>query len=188
MKFVWPVLLLAACKVLPEPKPSEEIQYWTVNVADLRPAERTYDVNLLVRPFTAPAQYDRPIVVRQDPYRIKFLQQTQWVAPPADLAYQAMEKLIRTSRLFEPRGPDSPEWDLEGTVLEFDQMESGAAALAISFELRRRATGERIWAGTYRAEVPAGEGRLPESMSRALRIVGERLVADLLKEQFHPKP
>lgn len=174
------LVLLAACKILPDPK-SASIQYYAVDPGDARKADRPYAARLTMHPFTSPARYGNQVVVRPTAYEIRYREENRWVEPPPELAFSAVEKMIRTSGLFKP-GENDPEWTLEGRVLAFDEVQEGGATSAectLQFELFRRRGAEKIWAQTFSARVPIAEAKLPESMSRALHDIGEQMIAAL---------
>jgi ABC-type uncharacterized transport system auxiliary subunit len=174
---------LASCKLLPDAK-SADIKYLSVDPGDLPKADKPYAARLSLRPFTAPKRYGHEIVIRTSPYQIEYQEETRWVEPPAELAYSAVEKLLRSSELFKPSEND-PEWQLEGKVLCFDEVkEQGAmsAECTLQFEIFRRRGGEKIWAQTITAKAAIEKDKnLPEGMSKALREIGEKMVAALVQ-------
>jgi hypothetical protein len=173
--------LVIGCSILPEAKPAS-IEYYSVDPGEVKPVERPYPARLTVRGFTAPARYSHSVVRRVSPYQVAFEELRRWVEPPAELARDALERLIRGSNLFQPSEED-PEWFMEGRVLVFDEVVEGGASSAqcrIRIELYRRKTGEKIYGHEEGASAALGAGGLAEAMSRALRETAEKLIQSML--------
>ncbi len=174
------VVLTVSCKLLPDPK-SASIQYLSVDPEDLPKSEKTYPARLSLRPFTAPKRYGHEVVIRTSAYRIEYMEEVRWVEPPAELAFSAVDKMLRTSEVFKP-GENDPEWQMEGRVLCFDEVRDGktvTAECSLQFEIFRRRGGEKIWNQTFSAKAPVGEKGLPEGMSKALTEIGQKMIAAL---------
>jgi len=150
-------LVLAGCGS------SRPIKYYQLNYRNSAPAsQEPINTTLLVRAFEGSHLYreDR-IVYGWDSQQMGTYEDHRWAEVPVEILQSALVRGLRSSGHYQAvtsvRSGSSGDYVLAGHLYDFQEIDGGAIAARLTFEvrLRDRATGAIVWRYSYNHDEPA---------------------------------
>lgn len=144
------LVVLTGCASVP---PTHYYTFQPVPVIAREPSSPRYSASIGVEAYEAetPYQQDR-IVFRKSPYEVNFYEYHRWLRPPTELVTEQVQKLLRTSELFqqvhEYTYDSTPDYLLRGRILLFDQWYNGKGSsvqIGIHYQFVEVAQERILW-------------------------------------------